>query len=73
MTEHTQIRFVDYLRPEHDWQWLPELNIILIRDGLTDLEVQDVLVEVGVCWRRSLIELVPATITDPNRVCPQAS
>jgi hypothetical protein len=58
VAEKTLVMPVDYLPQGVDWQWMPELNMVLIRDTLDELEGHRALIEVSAVWRRSCLRVV---------------
>jgi hypothetical protein len=58
VAEQTLVIAVDYLPLGQDVQWMPELNIVLIRDSLTEQEAQDALIDGAAAWRRQWVKLV---------------
>lgn len=61
MAEKTLVMPVDYLPEDRDWVWMPDVNIVLVRDTLDSLGLQRALIEVGIEWRRSCLTLVKAS------------
>lgn len=61
MAEKTLVVAVNYLREGQDWAWMPDVNMVLVRNSLDEAGVRRALIAVGVEWRRSYLSVVKAS------------
>jgi hypothetical protein len=61
VTEKTLVIPVCYLAPGCNWEWMEDLNVLLIRDTLSECEREALVTELIAEWWRSHLKVVRAS------------